>query len=55
MALVIMESFLEKELAKEMKVMIVNVTWVRLRALKSMYKREVLPIFQEFETEIWTV
>jgi|TARA_R100001480_G_scaffold72961_1_gene83877 hypothetical protein len=53
--LAMLESVLEKQLSKEVQAFVVDVSWSRLRALKTMYKREVLPIFQEFETEIWTV
>ena len=55
MALGIMEPFLEKELPKEVQVMVVNVTWSRWRELRPMYKRDILPLFSELETEIWTV
>ena len=50
----IMESFLEKEMSKEVQVMVVNVTWSRWRELRPMYKRDVLPLFSDLETEIWT-
>ena len=50
----IMESFLEKEMTKEVQVTVVNVTWSRWRELRPMYKRDVLPLFSELETEIWT-
>ena len=50
----IMESFLEKELPKEVQVMVVNVTWSRWRELRPMYRRDVLPLFSELETEVWT-
>ena len=50
----IMESFLEKEMTKEVQVMVVNVTWSRWRELRPMYKRDVLPLFSDLETEIWT-
>ena len=50
----IMESFLEKEMTKEVQVTVVNVTWSRWRELRPMYKRDILPLFSELETEIWT-
>ena len=50
----IMESFLEKEMTKEVQVMVVNVTWSRWRELRPMYKRDVLPLFSDLETEVWT-
>ena len=50
----IMESFLEKEMSKEVQVMVVNVTWSRWRELRPMYKRDVLPLFSDLETEVWT-
>ena len=50
----IMESFLEKEMNREVQSFVVNVTWSRWRELRPMYRRDVLPLFSELETEIWT-
>ena len=54
MALGIMEPFLEKELPKEVQSYVVDVTWSRWRELRPMYKRDVLPLFSDLETEVWT-